>query len=405
LVVGMVVGGVVGIVVGTTVVAPRLQLPVQTAAEIEAKPAVRPHLPEPAAQKKLEEMAASSAGEKTQRVSGAPRPEPLPDPGAAKRWRMASAYPSTMAELGGLGKRLEETIYKVSGGRLEISFFEPGTLVATDAALEAVKSGAIEAVFASPGLWAKENPVLHLFSGIPFGPPIQEYLAWLHAAGGKIMAEGFGKLGVHAIVCGLLAPEGSGWFRKPVKSLDQLKSLNIGMTGLGGRVLKRLGATVTPLAEGDVFVALERGMIDGAAAAQPSTDLELGLYRMARHYYFPGWHQPAGTLALIVNKESWKALDTARRAQVRAVCGDNVKHGLGESEASQFAALKALAAKKVSIENWPPEIVNALKTAWIDEVTDMVSKDRAFAAAWRSLKRFREEYDIWREIGLAPKAR
>ena len=201
------------------------------------------------------------------------------------------------------------------------------------------------------------------------------------------------------------APEGSGWFRKPVKSLDQLKSLNIGMTGLGGRVLKRLGATVTPLAEGDVFVALERGMIDGAAAAQPSTDLELGLYRMARHYYFPGWHQPAGTLALIVNKESWKALDTARRAQVRAVCGDNVKHGLGESEASQFAALKALAAKKVSIENWPPEIVNALKTAWIDEVTDMVSKDRAFAAAWRSLKRFREEYDIWREIGLAPKAR
>jgi len=404
LVVGIVVGGVVGIVVGTTVVAPRLQLPVQTAAEIEAKPAVRPHLPEPAAQTALETMAAKSA-EAPKRATGAPRPELLPEPGTAVRWRMASAYPSTMAELGGLGKRLEETTYKVSGGRLEISFFEPATLVATGAALEAVRSGAIEAVFASPGLWANENPVLHLFSGIPFGPPIQEYLAWLHASGRDIMAEGFAKLGVHALVCGLLAPEGSGWFRKPVQTLAQLKRLNIGMTGLGGRVLKRLGANVTPVAEGDVFVALERGMIDGAAAAQPSIDLELGLYRMARHYYFPGWHQPAGTLVLVINRESWEALDATRRAQVESVCGDNVKHGLGESEAAQFSALKALAAKNVKIENWPPEIVNALKAAWTAEVTDMVAKDRVFADAWRSLTQFREEYDIWREIGLPPKSR
>jgi len=82
-----------------------------------------------------------------------------------------------------------------------------------------------------------------------------------------------------------------------------------------------------------------------------------------------------------------------------------VKHGLGESEAAQFSALKALAAKNVKIENWPPEIVNALKAAWTAEVTDMVAKDRVFADAWRSLTQFREEYDIWREIGLPPKSR
>lgn len=417
LIVGIVVGVVVGIVVGTTVVAPRLQLPVQTDAELKAKPPVRPHLPEPAAQPatratsrtatqtapQTAEPAQPNATPATQmpaRVSGAHRPPSSAKSGAPRRWRMASTYPSTMAELGGLGKRLEETIYKVSGGALQIAFFEPGTLVATDAALEAVKSGAIEAVFASPGLWAAENPVLHLFSGIPFGPPIQEYLAWLHADGNVLLAEGFEKLGVHAMVCGLLAPEGSGWFRRKVDTLDELKRLNVGMRGLGGRVLAKLGVNVTPLAEGDVFVALERGIIDGAAAAQPSIDLELGLYRMARHYYFPGWHQPAGTLVLVVNRNSWQALDTAARAQLESVCGDNVTHGLGESEASQFGALKALSARDVSVENWSPEILNALRTAWQSLVAEMAAGDKDFDRAWDSLQRFREEYDIWREIGL-----
>ncbi|MEK9754192.1 MAG: TRAP transporter substrate-binding protein DctP, partial [Rhodospirillaceae bacterium] len=327
------------------------------------------------------------------------RPPAEPPAAQRRQWRMASAYPSAMAELGGLGKRFETSVNRVSRERLRITFYEPGTLVANSEALAAVKSGTIDAAFASPGLWSAENPVLHLFSGIPFGPPIQEYLAWLHADGGVLLAEAFDKIGVKALVCGLLAPEGSGWFRRPVRTLDQLKGLSVGMNGLGGKVLAKLGVNVTPLGQGDVFVALERGMIDGAAAAQPSIDLELGLYRMARHYYFPSWHQPTGTLVLIVNNERWKALDAAGRAQVESACGDNVTYGLGESEASQFGALKALSERGVRIENWPPEILDALRGAWKSLAIEIAAKDKDFARAWASLQRFGEEYDIWRELG------
>jgi TRAP-type mannitol/chloroaromatic compound transport system substrate-binding protein len=429
MIVGIIVGIVVGIVVGTTVVAPRLALPVQVKAERKAKLAetevIRQEIKQAVAEayKATPNAGGNSAtpvptpkpaantspasdpkpGAQTAvapgRVSGAYRPPAEPPAAPRRQWRMASAYPSAMAELGGLGKRLEATINRVSAERLRLKFFEPGTLVANAETLAAIKSGTIEAAFASPGLWAAENPVLHLFSGIPFGPPIQEYLAWLHADGGVLLTEAFEKIGVHALVCGMLAPEGSGWFRRPVRSLEQLKGLNVGMNGLGGKVLAKLGVNVSPMAEGDVFVALERGIIDGAAAAQPTLDLELGLYRMARHYYFPSWHRPAGTLVLAVNRERWNALDVAGKSQIESACGDNVTRGLGESEASQFGALKVLSERGVSIENWAPEILDALRQAWKSVAAEMAAKDKDFARAWASLQRFAEEYSIWRELG------
>lgn len=400
LIVGIVVGVVVGIVVGTTVVAPRLRLPVQTDAELRAKPPVTPHLPEPASHNADKAPTATPSAANGPRPTGAPRPAAKPATVTISRLRMASAYSASMAELGGLAKRLEQNIFAISDGALELKFFEPGTLVATDAALDALRSGAIEAVFATPGLWAERNSALYLFSGIPFGPAIQEYLAWLHADGRALMDDILEKLGVHGLVCGLLAPEGSGWFRQPVHTLEQLKGMRIGMTGLGGHVLKRLGATVSAVAEGDVFVALERGLIDGAAAAQPSIDLKLGLHRMARHYYFPGWHQPATPLTLLINLDTWKSLSEPARAQIETVCGDNVAAGLAQSEAGQFDALKALTVDGVQLQTWPPEIISALRAAWTDEVAALRTGNKDFAKAWDSLQQFREEYGIWREIGL-----
>jgi TRAP-type mannitol/chloroaromatic compound transport system substrate-binding protein len=388
LIVGIVVGVVIGIVVGTTVVAPRLKLPVQKAADRKALNV-----------EQTQRSASKPQQQETTKSSGAPRPARLDETTPVTHWRMASAYASKLSHMGGLAMRIEENIFKASDGRLRIKFFEPGTLVAPDKAIDAVRSGAIEAAFAAPGLWAKRNPALHLYSAIPFGPPIQEYLAWLHAEGQAMMTDIFKKLGIHGLACGLLAPEGSGWFRKPVRSLEQLKSLRVGMSGLGGEVLARLGTQVVPIAEGDVFVALESGMIDGAEAAQPTLDLLLGLHRLARHYYFPGWHQPATLLTLIINQDAWINLPSAAKTQLETLCGDNLQRGLAASEAGQFNALKSLIAEGVNIETWSPEIISALRAAWASEAAAKSKQNPDFARAWKSLQRFREEYGIWREIG------
>ncbi|MAH83314.1 MAG: hypothetical protein CBB68_02980 [Rhodospirillaceae bacterium TMED8] len=387
LIVGTVVGIVIGIVVGTTVVAPRLQLPVQTRGMFTGKneQAVR--------QKSIISLSS------TRSVSGAPKPSMNAPAPRGSRWRMASAYGSSLADLGTSGKRLESKIAESSGNHFKIKFYEPGTLVESEGVLEALRSGAIEAIFATPELWSDMSPALSLYSGIPFGPPIQEYLAWLHGEGLKLMEEHFAKLGLHAIACGLLPPVGSGWFRKPVPDLNTLKKLKIGMTGLGARVLQRLGAEVTQISEADIFIAFERGLIDGAAAAQPSVDLQLGLHKMARHYYFPGWHKPATLLTLVINAGSWQSLPTPLKAQLKSICGDNITTGVSKSEYNQFNALKELTKSGAIIDTWSPEILTALRNAWQVTAAELSTNNSDFARVWSSLQRFRNEYEIWREIG------
>jgi len=389
LIVGVIVGLVIGVVVGTTVIAPRLKLPGAKPGEASLRYQVTPRQPE------LSRKVAKAATSAKKSTATAP----------SVRWRLASAHASDLPLLGSLGKRLEAAVRRMSEGRMEVKFHEPGTLVKTSEMFEAVRAGAIDAGFAAPTLWAKKNPALALFAGIPFGPPVQEYLAWVFVGGGRQILERIHtKLGVHPLICGALAPEGSGWFRHPVTSLKAFKNLRLGMTGLGGRVAAKLGAQITELTEGDVFVALESGLIDGAEASQPSVDLKLGLHKLAKHYYFPGWHQPAGLLTLIVNLDAWKALSVAQRAQLEAACGDNVRHGIAESEARQFEALKQLVNQGVEIEIWPPEILNAMRKAWRKVVVEQSKTSKHFREAWDSLAAFREDYEIWREIGIGSTA-
>jgi len=383
LVVGIVVGLVVGIVVGTTVIAPRLKLPAHrligdasssqplTAADIKASSAVTA----------APSNAAANRG-----------PTPL-------NWRMASAYASSLPQLGEQGVRLETTLWHLSGGAMKIKLHEPGTLVAADAMFDAVRSAAIETAFAAPSFWAAKNPAFQLFSAVPFGPPLTEYLSWLFDGGGRqILEELYRKQDLHGIVCGVLAPEGSGWFRQPVDDVSAFKALRLGLGGLGGKVAAKLGATTMTLAEGDVFVALEKGLIDGAEASQPAVDLALGLHQLARHYYFPSWHQPATLLHLIVNAELWNGLSKSQRTQIDAACRDNISHGLAVGEARQFEALKEMTKLGVRINTWSPDILAALRVAWTQVRAEEAKASRDFKRTWDSLQAFREEYAIWREI-------
>jgi len=348
LIVGIVVGLVVGVVVGTTLIAPRLKLPAGKSEWVRAAEQAAPEISRPLTPARVGVTAELEAGN-ARRL----------------RWRMASAYASTLPQLGELGVRLETTLWHVSGGAMVLKLHEPSTLVAADEMFEAVRSGAIDAAFAAPALWGEKNSAFRLFSAIPFGPPIQEYLAWIFDGGGREMLREIAhKQGVHMLICGALAPEGSGWFRKPVKSMEDFKALRLGMNDLGGRVAAKLGARVTEMPIGDVFVALEHNLIDGAEASQPAVDLKLGLHQLAKYYYFPGWHQPATLLNLTINLEAWRALAKERRVQIEAACGDNVTHGLAVGEARQFSALKELIKQGVSIETWAPDILTALKAAW-----------------------------------------
>ena len=245
---------------------------------------------------------------------------------------MASAYSARLPQLGTLAKRLETQIWRVSGGAMEIRFHEPGTPVPADQIFDAVASGAIDAAFASPASSTGKSSALGLFSAVPFGPTAGEYLAWIEFGGGQALMEAlYHRHNIHAVVCGLLAPEGSGWFRKEILVADDFKGLRMRITGLGARVMKKMGVATVALSGGDIFMALEAGTLDAAEFSMPAIDRILGLERLAKHYYLPGWHQPATLFPLIVNLDRWAKLEAVQKARVQAVCGDNVRYGLAEA--------------------------------------------------------------------------
>jgi len=314
-------------------------------------------------------------------------------------WKMGSAYPSTLPLLGTLAKKLDRDIWRVSDGLLEIKFYEPGALVPPLEMFDAVRAGVIDAAFSSPGFWGNKIPALQLFSAIPFGPSAEEFLAWIYFGGGQdLFNEIYNANGIHSIFCGIVSPEAAGWFRNRIRTVEDLQGLKMRFFGLGAKVMQKLGVETSQLTSGDIYMAFESGEIDAAEFSMPAIDLKLGLHRMIKNYYFPGWHQPSTLFELMINLKKWEALPTSAKAQVEAVCGDNIRFGLAQGASAQFKALKELQAEGVTIRRWPGEILDALKSAWLDVAKEEARVDRKFKQVLRSLNAFRENYAIWREL-------
>ncbi len=317
------------------------------------------------------------------------------------RINMASTYGGSLTQLGTLGKRIQEQLDRVSGGNISLRFQEPGAIVPALEVFDSVQTGAVESGWSTPGYWTGRKSALALFSAVPFGPTAPEYIAWYYFGGGQeLFEEIYGEFGIHSVICGIIAPEASGWFREPIESAEDLRGLKMRFFGLGARVMEKMGVSTQLLAGGDIFPALELGTIDATEFSMPAIDLNLGFYQVAKHYYFPGWHQQSTMFDLMFNKDFWDGLSDQQQAQIESVCGDSVRYGLAEGEAIQFAALKELQEDHgVTIHRWPDEILAELETKWLEVVEELKAEDEDFVRVWESLSEFRENYKVWSDLG------
>lgn len=315
-------------------------------------------------------------------------------------WKMSSAYPSTMPQIGTLALRLVDQLSAVSAGNIQVRFYEPSALVPALEVFEAISMSALEAAWSTPGYWAGKVPSLQLFSAVPFGMRSDEYMSWFYFGGGKeLFEEIYHRHNIHAVMCGMIAPEASGWFKNEIKSIEDFKGLKIRFFGLGGKVLEKIGASTQLLASGDIFPALELGTIDGTEFSMPAIDINLGFYQAANHYYFPGWHQQSTFFDLMINLDEWNKLTQTQRVQIEAVCGDNMRYSIAEGESIQSQALKEMRDKGVNIHRWSPEILAALEEAWAAVIVEESAKDPDFKRVHDSFAAFREKHKDWRALG------
>ncbi len=329
---------------------------------------------------------------------------PEPVPAAGIEWKLAAAFPGDAPILGSSGKYFVQRLETITNGRIKVTFQEPGEPVPAFEIFDAVGGGTVEAGWSSAGNWTDKVPAAPLFSAFPFGPGSTEFLAWLYEGGGlDLWREIYARHNLFPIPCGVVPPEASGWFRTEVSSPRKLRGMKIRFYGIGRLALQKMGATVSLLAEGEeIAKALERGVLDGAEYEIPSTDERLGLARIAKHHYFPGWHQQSAIIELIVNLDKWNSLSPADQALFETVCRDVIVRSSAKGESMQGAALASFKKQGVRVHRWSAEFLNAFKKAHEEVVRELSAKDADFARVYRSYRAFRDDYREWFSLSRLP---
>jgi TRAP-type mannitol/chloroaromatic compound transport system substrate-binding protein len=317
------------------------------------------------------------------------------------RINLASAFPTSLTLIGEAPPKLAKKLDRASGGTLELRVNEPGALVPALQAIQATAQGSVDAAWSNAGFYAGTDSAFNMFATVPFGPAIPEYLAWIYHGGGlQLSRELFGKHGIYNIPCAIIPPEASGWFRKEIKSVQDLKGLKMRFFGLGAKVMAKLGVSTQLLAPGDIFQALQLGTIDATEFSLPSMDQKFGFYQVAKFYYFPGWHQQATFLELYMNRKKWDSLSEQHKAIIEQACGDLTRDVIAEGEATQWRAMTEMRDKHgVQIKRWSPEIMAALEKAWHEIIAEESAANPTFKRVWESYSKFRADYAIWREHG------
>jgi TRAP-type mannitol/chloroaromatic compound transport system substrate-binding protein len=324
-------------------------------------------------------------------------------PQAAVSWKVASMYSSAWPVFGESGTYFAGQVNTATAGRFKIEISEPGALVPALEAFDAVSKGKVDALWSSGRHQAGKIPAAVLFSSIPFGPGAAEYLGWIYQGGGLLLwQELYGKYNVRPIPCGVAPAAGGGWFLEELKRPDQLRGMKIRMDGLSGAVLGKLGATVLELAPEDVISALEKGVLQGAGASVPALDEKLGIQKVAKHAYYPGWQQRLLLLELAVNLDKWKALTPADRQAVESACRDTILQTLTQGDVNQPAAVARIRAEGVQIQPWPTEFLRAFRRAFDEVVKEQSAKDANFARVWGSLARYRAASAEWARLTAVP---
>jgi TRAP-type mannitol/chloroaromatic compound transport system substrate-binding protein len=311
--------------------------------------------------------------------------------------KVASAFPTSLVLIGEGAVTYSDKVKRVSGGTLEMKIFEPGALVPALEAIQAVSKGSVDAAWSTAGYIAGTDLTFNFFTAVPFGPDAPEYLAWMYYGGGLELAnEMFAEHNVKYIPCTVSPPEASGWFRKEIKSLDDLKGMKMRFFGLGARVMDKMGVATQLLAGGDIFQALQLGTIDSTEFAMPAMDESFGFYQVAKYYYFPGWHQPASILGLFINMDLWNGLSDQHQAILEVTCGDMIRHVLARGEALQAPAMLRMRDKHgVKIMYWPPEFLQAYEKAWQEVIKEESKNNAQFRKVYASYSKFREEFKLW----------
>ena len=318
----------------------------------------------------------------------------------SREWRMVTTWPEKFPGLGTSAERLAGRITSMSGGELTVKVAAAGTVVPAFGSFDAVAQGSVEMGHAASYYWQGKSKAFNFFAAVPFGLTAQELSAWIHYGGGQALYdEGYGKFGLKPFLAGNTGVQMGGWFKKEIRSMEDFKGLKMRMPGLGGEVLRRIGATAESLPGAEIFPALSSGRIDATEWVGPWNDLAFGFYKIAKNYYWPGFHEPGTGIECFVNKAKYDALPAHLQEVIATACRAEAEAMLGEFNRRNGAALKTLIEQHgVKLHRFPDDVMKALGKASGEVLAELEGADDLTKRTYHSFRSFREEAISWSRL-------
>ncbi len=316
------------------------------------------------------------------------------------RWKMVTTWPPNFPIFQDGVKRFAKEVRRMSNGRLTIQVFAGGELIPPLQSFDAVSQGTVEIGHGSAYYWAGKIPAAQFFTAVPFGMNAQGMNAWLYGGGGlELWREVYAPHKLVPFPMGNTGVQMGGWFRKKINTVADLKGIKMRIPGLGGKVIAKAGVNPVLLPAGEIYTALERGTIDATEWVGPYHDLRLGLYRAAKYYYYPGWHEPGPTLEMIINKTAWESLPRDLQLIVENAAMAGNLWMLSEFEARNLEALQILKEKyKVQVIEFPDKVLGELKKLTALTLKEEAAKDATFKRVYEKYQRFQLTHDAWNKI-------
>ena len=313
------------------------------------------------------------------------------------KWRMVTTWPKNFPGLGTGANLLAEMIGKLSDGRLTVNVYGAGELVPAFEAMDAVGSGTVEMGHGAPYYWKGKVAAAQYLAAMPFGLNAQEQNAWFQYGGGQELADRiYAEMGCKFFPSGNTGTQMGGWFNKEINALSDYNGLKMRIPGLGGEVVKAAGGNVVNLPGGEIPPALQSGALDATEWVGPYNDLAFGLYKSAKYYYYPGWHEPATVLENFVNLEAYGKLPDDLKEIVRIANLAANQTVLSEFTARNNNALAVLRNKHgVDVRKFPDEVLTGLGELSGKVLGELTASDPLSAEVFQSIVSFRKDVVDW----------
>jgi TRAP-type mannitol/chloroaromatic compound transport system substrate-binding protein len=317
----------------------------------------------------------------------------------AIKWRMPCSWPKSLDTLYGAAETMAKAVGEATDGKFQIQVFAAGEIVPGLAIVDAVQNGTVEIGHTASYYYFGKDPTFGFGTSVPFGPNARINQGWWTQGGGDAVLNEFYKTyNIRGLLAAQTGCQMGGWYRKEINSVDDIKGLKMRIGGWAGRILQKLGGVPQQIAGGDIYPALEKGTIDAAEWVGPYDDEKLGFYKVAPHYYAPGWWEGGSMIFAFVNLDKWNALPRSYQAVLEQAAHYANTWCMAKYDHLNPQALRRLLAGGTKLHVFSPAIMEASYKATMEVHGEVAKQNANFKKVNDSMTDFSKNAYQWFQV-------